>query len=172
MKSRNGRRSTSRSDPARRARGGYHVAEGARPAVVALLWLWQLPQHLLGLVLLVALRAAGFGTTRYRRARVVLVPGNVGLSLGHFIFISRRHRTPDLRGNDTLLRHEYGHTIQSHMLGWLYLPLVGVPSIVQAAFSFAAARLGYPGPGRRYYRRFPENWADRLGGVDRSPRRH
>ena len=97
------------------------------------------------------------------------MPGNVGLSLGHFIFISRRDRTPDLRGDDTLLRHEYGHTIQSHMLGWLYLPVVGVPSITQAVFCFVSARLGHPGPGYRYYQRYPENWADRLGGVEGTP---
>jgi hypothetical protein len=32
------------------------------------------------------------------------------------------------------LAHEYGHTLQSKILGPLYLPVIGIPSFISAAF--------------------------------------
>lgn len=59
-------------------------------------------------------------------------------------------------------KHEYGHIRQSRMLGPLYLIVVGLPSITFA--SLTALRIL---KSKDYYKRYPENWADRLGGVDR-----
>lgn len=62
------------------------------------------------------------------------------VSLGMFVFVSS-HRLFDRRVNDrlsdeaasrALLVHEYGHTIQSLVLGPLYLPLIGLPSLLWA----------------------------------------
>ena len=50
-----------------------------------------------------------------------------GVSLGAFIFINGK------RGDEykkTVSVHEYGHTIQSLILGPLYLFVVGIPSFV------------------------------------------
>jgi hypothetical protein len=106
-------------------------------------------------------RAATSGEREYfRGVRVVRGPGRGGVCLGEYIFVS-------VQAGERLLRHEYGHTRQSRRLGWLYLVVVGLPSVSMAAYSRVAARLGRPGPARRYYDRFPENWADRLGGVQR-----
>lgn len=55
---------------------------------------------------------------------------------------------------------------QSRMLGWLYLPVVGLPSISRAAYALLYREV----TGRQwtgYYDGYPENWADRLGGVQR-----
>jgi hypothetical protein len=54
------------------------------------------------------------------------------------------------------------------ILGWLYLPLVGLPSIIGNIWD----RLFHKkwSSDRRekwYYSRYPENWADKLGGVIR-----
>ncbi len=48
------------------------------------------------------------------------------VSLGGFIFIGR--------GRDDIVPHEYGHSIQSLILGPLYLLVIGLPSIVWAGF--------------------------------------
>ncbi len=132
-----------------------------------LAWLWQLPQHLLALTLMGFLHLRGrprSAAERFRGVRVVRWPGRGGVCLGEYIFVSPH-------AGERLLRHEYGHTRQSRRLGWLYLLVVGIPSISRATYFRAAARLGRPGRPGRYYERFPENWADRLGGVTRGRRR-
>ena len=60
------------------------------------------------------------------------------------------------------IKHEYGHTIQSLYLGWFYLFIVGVPSIIRASIWNH-----YKLEDKRYYEGFPENWADLLGEVNK-----
>ena len=50
--------------------------------------------------------------------------------------------------------------MQSRMLGWLYLFVIGIPSILWAAW-------WNEGQNRSYYSFYTERWADRLGGVER-----
>ena len=92
-----------------------------------------------------------------------------GLSLGPFIFI---HKEPGVAPRyrflyssqdmyHRLLVHEYGHCIQSLLLGPLYLILIGIPS-------FVWANVGYFSKRRRtlqisYYRFYTERWANYLG---------
>ena len=59
-------------------------------------------------------------------------------------------------------KHEWGHTRQSLLLGPLYLPLVGLPSLLWATW-------WTPLRSTSYFRFFTERWADRLGGVRREP---
>lgn len=47
-----------------------------------------------------------------------------GMSLGMFLFV------PEGRYGDGFLVHEFGHTIQSLILGPLYLPVIGLPSVL------------------------------------------
>jgi hypothetical protein len=49
------------------------------------------------------------------------------------------------------------------MLGWLYLPVVGLLSICWAGLYGTVVKPTKNG----YYKVFPENWADKLGGVKR-----
>ena len=97
--------------------------------------------------------------------RLVVESKGTGISLGHIVFWSRANS----RWHDLDIRnraHELGHTKQSRMLGWLYLPVIGLPSISRAAYALVHREV----TGRqwtRYYEGYPENWADRLGGVIR-----
>jgi hypothetical protein len=127
---------------------------------------WEAPQTLLGVACL------GVEAWRDRVVRLEIEQGRLlvestgtGLSLGHVVFWTREHnRWQEM--DDSNRWHELGHTKQSRLLGWLYLPLVGVPSISRAAFALVYREL----TGRvwtRYYEGYPEKWADRLGGVVR-----
>lgn len=79
-----------------------------------------------------------------------------GVSLGVVIIMGMRY----FDDTDTDEKHEYGHTLQSRYLGWFYLLVIGIPSLLWAAF--------YRGELRGYYTKFyTERWADKLGGVVR-----
>ena len=76
------------------------------------------------------------------------------VSLGEWVFVTD--------SSESTRKHELGHRRQSRMLGPLYLIIVGLPSLfwnITARFS--------PTIAKNYYHLFPENWADRLGKVDR-----
>ena len=75
------------------------------------------------------------------------------MSLGMFLFLG----TDDER----VIVHEYGHSIQSLILGPFYLPIIGIPSLVWANTPhFVRSRK----KGRyRYTSFYPEKWANHLG---------
>ncbi len=127
---------------------------------------WEAPQSLLG----VAILAAEAATKRLvdievEDGRLLVESIGTGISLGHVVFWSRENS----RWHDLDLRnraHELGHTKQSRMLGWLYLPIIGLPSISRAAYALVYREMTGR-PWTRYYEGYPEKWADRLGGVCR-----
>jgi hypothetical protein len=120
--------------------------------MILLHFTWCLPQTLVGLVLTLIFG----GSMKFRDARVCfLACERWGVSLGRYIIIW------ECSSLETLW-HEYGHYRQSLMLGPLYLPIVGLPSLVMNLMSRCNADFA-----SRYYQRWPENWADRLGGVKR-----
>lgn len=110
--------------------------------------------------LCLALRAQG-AKERYESAIVYWISQEWGISLGWYIFLN-----PNLH-NKTTVKHEYGHSIQSQRLGPLYLFVVGLPSITMNTLSMILYRAGKPAFARNYYNRWPESWADTLGGVKR-----
>jgi hypothetical protein len=127
----------------------------------ALLYLWQLPQHLAAGLLYLVLRLAGKlgGAIYYRDSRIFLVSANFGVSLGDYIFLFQTC-------NETDRAHEYGHCIQSRFFGPLYLLIIGLPSLLGNIWDRLFHRAW--SPAQRidwYYRRYPEHWADRLGGA-------
>ena len=76
----------------------------------------------------------------YHGAVVTEWSNTSSVSLGLFLFISTR-KLYDRRGENglkqeetsrALLVHEYGHTIQSLVLGPLYLPVIGIASALWA----------------------------------------
>ena len=140
-------------------------------ASVILQWTWGQPQTLLGLLVLLAVRIVdpASSTVRYRGGtvltRTTILGG--GLSLGLFLFSFDYRRSPGRAGagaQERIDAHEWGHSLQSCMLGPAYLPAVGLPSVFHAArFRMRAGR-----DPAAYYRVYPERWADRLAGVRRA----
>lgn len=127
---------------------------------------WEAPQSLLGVAMLAAEAARSrIVGIEVEEGRLLVESIGTGISLGHVVFWSRENS----RWHDLDLRnraHELGHTKQSRMLGWLYLPIIGLPSISRAAYALAYREVtGRSWP--RYYEGYPEKWADRLGGVCR-----
>lgn len=57
------------------------------------------------------------------------------------------------------IKHEYGHCIQSRILGPLYLIVIGLPSIMHAWLCRCK--------NHSYYDFYPEKWADKLAGIKR-----
>ncbi|MFO0560168.1 MAG: hypothetical protein U0269_19285 [Polyangiales bacterium] len=136
----------------------------------ALLFAWELPQNALGLAALAQFAARGaVGSVRYERERIfVEITADGAVSLGWFVFFSNRDNPVIPAGRENK-DHEYGHSIQSRWLGPLYLPVVGVPSVARVVYAHVF-KLRTGRRWARYYDGFPEDQADRLGGVDRSLR--
>jgi hypothetical protein len=89
----------------------------------------------------------------------------LGVSLGWFVFWSRGF-APGFASAAQNRAHEHGHSFQSRRYGPLYLGLVGLPSVARVVYSVACYRLtGKSWDG--YYDAWPEDDADRLGGVVR-----
>jgi hypothetical protein len=115
-------------------------------------WLWCLPQQLAGLILCRLTKARKVGD----HYEYDIKSGSI--SLGEYIFLCPAHKD-----DATVLKHEQGHMKQSRMLGWLYLLVIGIPSIVWArCFEWYRAAHGIS-----YYDFYTEKWADELGGVRR-----
>lgn len=91
----------------------------------ALQWTWGLPQTLLGAALYAVHRKDDHFD--YRGAKATSWNKDTGISLGKYIFVPRRAGGAAGR---FLLEHEYGHTLQSLILGPFYLLFVGAPSIL------------------------------------------
>lgn len=106
---------------------------------------------LAGLLLMLATKAKRHGD----HYRYNLNSGSI--SLGTYIFLCPAHYH-----SETTLRHEQGHTRQSYILGWLYLLVIGLPSIIWAC-CFESYRRKYD---KSYYSFYTERWANKLGGVD------
>jgi len=131
---------------------------------------WGIVQSLLGLVFFIAcwnrphyLYRSSIVTTdvtcKYPRFQG-------GLSLGPFIFVGKGLSADELPCSP-LVKHEYGHTLQSAVLGPLFLPLVGIPSFVWAQ-CFSSWREKHR---RDYYSFYTESWAD-IWGKSRSDSDH
>lgn len=124
-------------------------------AYTAAQWTWGLPQTLAGsLLYLRHMKADHFD---FRGARATAWDKDTGVSLGKFIFVPRRAGGAPGR---FLLEHEYGHTLQSLILGPFYLLVVGAPSILWNRLPyFRNKRLK---TGRSYYSAPFESTANKL----------
>lgn len=107
--------------------------------------------------------------TWYHGAVVTTWDHGASVSLGMFVFLAKEppfyesrdtQRTPQERAQ-RLLVHEYGHTVQSLILGPFYLLVIGIPSALWAGLP--ALRRKRKTENVSYFSFFPEKWADRLG---------
>lgn len=86
-----------------------------------------------------------------------------GLSLGPFVFVPKHEYLHDCelcRKSKRVLVHEYGHTLQSLLLGPLYLFVIGIPSLSWA--SLPKLRKMRKERHISYYSFYTEKWADSL----------
>lgn len=132
--------------------------------VLCLAFIWELPQNLAGLLVFVVMKLRGKvinSETEYYH--FFIETPNTGVSLGRFIFWTPSGNRFFHLKNDCRM-HEYGHSYQSVMLGPFYLIVVGIPSISRVLYS-KWYRKKHGHSWGNYFNGFPENWADRLGGV-------
>lgn len=123
-----------------------------------LLWIWQAPQNIAGLLLIAVFRAE-----KKEAAGIVYYDAKMksGVSLGNYILLDRRYY-PD----DNTVKHEHGHQIQSRWLGPVYLLTVGIVSASRNIWDrIAHKNWTYAERHQWYYSAWPEDQANRLGGV-------
>lgn len=111
------------------------------------IWIWCFPQMLAGWLVKLFTRARRVGDHYEYRVK------HGSVTFGEYIFLS-----PDHWDDKEVLRHERGHVKQSRMLGWLYLFVIGIPSIVWAG-CFANYRRKN---NIDYYEFYTEQWANKL----------
>ncbi len=127
--------------------------------VSTLMYIHQFPQNLIGLIL-----------SFVYRGNILKYPVGVcevdviksdkikdSISLGKTVITYKR-------ASMITVRHELGHCKQSQYLGWLYLLIIGLPSILWA---FVYSKSEQIRKSRSYYSFYTEHWADKLGGVKR-----
>lgn len=116
-------------------------------------WTWGIIQNVIGLLLWLVLmiknpkrRIQNFNcaiVTRWHRKG--------SMCLGMFIFLGR--------DDQRIIVHEYGHSIQSIILGPFYLIIIGIPSYIWCNL-FRKYRKN---KGIKYCDFYPEKWANILG---------
>lgn len=119
-----------------------------------LIFIWQLPQNIAGMIVVLVLHAdynGGFRVFVHYKRNLSSV------SLGNIIIIKYSQL------KDKVIQHEQGHQKQSLYLGWFYLIIIGLPSAVgNLLFRIKRVKKRF-----NYYKQPWEAWADRLGGVER-----
>ena len=116
-----------------------------------LTWIWCFPQMFAGLILKLITRAKRDGD----HYRYNIKSGSV--SLGTYIFLCPFHWE-----DKEVLKHEKGHTLQSYILGWLWLVVIGLPSLIWCA-CFNGYRQKH---NISYYDFYTEKWANKLGKAN------
>ncbi len=128
---------------------------------------WGILQTSLGLV--VFLLHIGDKHYFYHGAIVTEWSDKSSVSLGLFVFVTKEPFFYDkLKDEYTmeelsarLLVHEYGHTIQSLILGPLYLIVIGIPSTLWGFLPYYNKKRKEQ--GLSYFSSFTEKWANALG---------
>ena len=138
--------------------------------ILLFLFIWELPQNVLGLMVLSVMKIRKKITKSELDAhRLFIETPATGVSLGWLVFWTPAGNRFSHLINDCRM-HEYGHALQSVRLGPLYLIIVGIPSISRVVYS-KWYKKKYGRGWKNYFNGFPENWADKLGGVTDSARR-
>lgn len=86
-------------------------------------WTWGFPQTFIGFILYLKLRK--YPKEEFNGAIITKWPHKGGISLGMYIFF-----LDDKKRYEEFKYHEYGHTLQSLLLGPLYLLVIGLPSYI------------------------------------------
>lgn len=120
-----------------------------------ILFIWQLPQHIVAIIyfgyLVMMCKDLGVDS-RYKQAIVIPCVMKGAVTLGNYIFVGLNSEYRKI------VKHELGHTIQSKILGPLYLIIIGIPSI-----TYCGLRRLFPSLRKKnYYNFFSEKSANYL----------
>lgn len=127
-----------------------------------LLYIWQAPQNLLGLLLIAFYKPERMHTMENGNQIHFSTKMRGGISLGKYSLVNIGHYRLDINESlkrDTVRHEAIGHAAQSRWLGWFYLLVIGLPSLIWAWL--------YNGDSKGYYKFFTEKWADKIAGVER-----
>lgn len=120
-----------------------------------ILFIWQLPQHLLAILYIgyLVMMCKDLGVdSRYKQAIVIPCVMRGAVTLGCYVFVGLNSEYKKT------VKHELGHTIQSKILGPLYLIVIGIPSI-----TYCGLRRIFPSLRKKnYYDFYTEKWANNL----------
>jgi len=116
---------------------------------------WGIIQNILGFLIWLTLSLIDPKTNRFifNGAIVTRWKLKTSSSIGIFIFLGQ--------DDDRVLVHEYGHTIQSCILGPLYLIVVGIPSFIWC--NMPLVKKIRRNRSLRYSSFYSEKWANYLG---------
>ena len=131
----------------------------------SLLWLWQLPQNLCGIIYRSISKDNRIcvienDESRSVGAKVYLQRAKDGVTLGKYVFINQ-----DYTDKKAVIKHECGHVKQSKILGPLYLLVIGIPSILHAWLNDCIGCCWKNGK-YNYYHFYTEKWANKLMGIE------
>ena len=120
-----------------------------------ILFIWQLPQHIVAIIyfgyLVMMCKDLGVDS-RYKQAIVIPCVMRGAVTLGNYVFVGLNSEYKET------VKHELGHTIQSKILGPLYLIVIGIPSI-----TYCGLRRLFPSLRKKnYYDFYTEKWANNL----------
>lgn len=120
-----------------------------------ILFIWQLPQHIVALIyfgyLVMMCKDLGVDS-RYKQAIVIPCVMRGAITLGNYVFVGLNSEYKET------VKHELGHTIQSKILGPLYLIVIGIPSI-----TYCGLRRIFPSLRKKnYYNFYTESTANYL----------
>lgn len=114
-------------------------------------WTWGFPQSLIGFI--IYLCNLDKKHELYRGCIVTHWANRGSLGVGMFLFLGC---------DDPQVRvHEFGHSVQSLILGPLFLPIMGIPSFLWC--NLPCCKKLRREKGVSYYRFYPESTANRLG---------
>ena len=124
------------------------------------LFIWQLPQNILGLIIILLTQA--IKVKNYWLVNKYAF----GVCLGNFIIFGDYGGRAEIFESD--IKHEQGHQKQSLYLGWLYLIIIGIPSFSGNILDrFFHKKWDFEKRIKWYYNQPWEKWADKLGDVRR-----
>lgn len=132
-------------------------------------WTWELPQSLLGAILIPFYNKKRLRTISYGNQEVYIYDGFPGgISLGYYTLVDYNRTDWDLNiGRMKLsqsIKHESGHGVQSKWSGPFYLIIFGLPSAIHNLICRYKESRNLP---YNYYSFWVEKLADKLGGVER-----
>ncbi len=121
-------------------------------------WTWGFPQTLLGAIIWIFCRKCPRDTYR----GTIVTHWNMGgsLGVGMFLFIGKC-RSENIRKQ--VIVHEFGHSVQSLILGPLFLPIMGFPSFLWCNLPWCEKLRKEKGVS--YYSFYPESTANTLGKL-------